>query len=461
MTDNKHLNIGIGKIGKSIKTKGWSILGSESAPIIFYSSIAKLNPQISFYIIGLNDVHKLDETTYDKLFPYHNVISCYEDDEINSKYNTDTKYQVPYEYLKKHNITLDAALIFMGMASNCNVPNFLTKKDDPTLKLRPLECFKNYAGNIIYTLNETNTPLFTIAEDPRHVVCRGKDLMNREKLIFSQADIDNMPIEHIIDKSDVTKTKISNINARYYHTEKIFLMGETSNWKDDIDIRKKDGGMIMLMNGHGTSKINGGSVIDGRLPFVKEWIFDLFGDDCKIYGKWSDKLHASDNRFIAKPMTEMKDELQHAKYTLIYSIQSGFVTVKPFEMIRWGIIPFLHPDYDPKHILNFPEFLYIKDKKDLKNKIEYLENNFDEYKKLFYECLDLIKPSYIDGTFLNNLIIGKIYNDLGYTYNNVEKGLDDTNKVSRFNTKLDMSDHVESSSSTNNDSKSLKSIELF
>lgn len=435
--ENKRLNIAIGKIGKSIKVDGWNILGSQSAPIIFYSSISKLNPQIMFYIIGTNDIHKLSPELYNKLFPNKNVISCYEDKELNSKYDDETKYQIPYEYLIKNDIHLDAALIFSGMASeNCNIPNFLPQKSHPELLSKPLQCFKNYAGNIINVLNKTNVPVYTIAEDPRHVICRARDLYNREKLIFSQANLNDMEVEHIYDLSDLTKLTISKLNARYYHTEKIFLMGETHNWKNDIDFNKKDGGIIMLMNGHGTSKINGANVPDGRLPFVKEWVFDLFENtefkDCKVYGKWSDNLHNSDNRFIAKPMYELKDELLHAKYTLVYSIQPGFVTVKPFEMLRWGIIPFLHPDYDLNHLLNFPEYLYIKDKNDFVNKINYLESNQDAYYNLLNECLNLIKDSYIDGTFLNNLIIGKIYNDLGLLYNNIIIGLSDNDKISHF-----------------------------
>lgn len=457
--NNKSLNIAIGKIGKSMKSKAWTILGSESAPIIFYSSLSKLNPQINFYIIGTNDIHKLNKESYDKLFPNHNVISCYEDNDLNSKYNDDNKYQIPYDYLIKNNIKLDAALIFSGMASeNCNIPNFLPQKSHPELLSKPLQCFKNYAGNIIYVLNKTNVPLFTIAEDPRHIICRARDLYNRERLIFSQANIIDMPVEHIYDLNDLTKLTTSKLNAEYYHTEKIFLMGESQNWKNDIDINKKDGGLIMLMNGHGTSKLNGANIPDGRLPFVKEWVFDLFENsnfnDCIIYGKWSDELHKSDNRFICKPMTELKDELMHAKYTLIYSIQPGFVTVKPFEMIRWGIIPFLHPDYDPEHLLNFPDYLYIKDKHDLIVKIKYLEENQDEYKSLLNECLDLIKPSYIDGTFLNNIIVDRIYKELNLNYNKIKIGLNDSDKISRFSSGI-----IESKVIDNN--IIIKSKELF
>lgn len=458
---NKKLNIIIGKIGKTMKFRDWSIQGSESSPIIFYSTISKLNPNCNFYLIGKSSINKLTKIEYDKLFPNNNVINCYQNEtQIIKKHNisNDEKYKIPYLFLKDNNVNVDAALIFSGFSSpSSNIPNAVLKVNvgvDGKIYATPLMAFKNYAANIIYTLNETQAPLYLISEDPRHKIINAKELVNNEKTVFSQEN----SIQKVLRfkdydtfyRTDVQERKHFDIKIEYYHTEKIFLMGEKNDWRKRIDINKKinsDLKFNIICNGHGFGKRNNYEdpvlcdLANARYPFIEEYVFNSmkdcdFYDNIKVYGKWSDELHERDNRFIKKPLKDMKFELTNTKYTLINSIYPGFVTIKPFEMIMWGIIPFLHPDYDKNKLLNFPEYLYIKNPKDLLNKINELENDQEKYIMLLNECLDLIKPEYLDGTFLNNLIMNKIYNDLGLEYKVVYEGISDKDKVSHFSNGL-------------------------
>ena len=122
-------------------------------------------------------------------------------------------------------------------------------------------------------------------------------------------------------------------------------------------------------------------------------------------------------------MIELNDILKDARYSLVYSQIKNFVTVKPWEMIANGIIPFIHPDYDPEHILCLPDYVYIKDPEDLKNKIIELDNNDDLYLKVIKNCMNCIKEEDRNGTFINNFIMTTIANDLGFEYepkNNIE-----------------------------------------
>ena len=84
------------------------------------------------------------------------------------------------------------------------------------------------------------------------------------------------------------------------------------------------------------------------------------------------------------------------------------------------MIPFIHPDYDKDHLLNLPEYVYLKDPEDLKNKIAELDANPEMYKKLLNDCMDMIKPEYLDGSDLNNFIFSKIGENLGYEYEKKE-----------------------------------------
>jgi phosphoglycolate phosphatase-like HAD superfamily hydrolase len=72
------------------------------------------------------------------------------------------------------------------------------------------------------------------------------------------------------------------------------------------------------------------------------------------------------------------------------------VTSKYAEMLHYGIIPFLHPSYDTQFNV-FPEghFIRCKSPEDLKKKIDFLNENPEQYKKLFYSLQEkYLKDSY-------------------------------------------------------------------
>ena len=45
-------NIIIGKIGKTVDFKRANIRTGGDAPVIFYSTIARINPEYNFYFVG-------------------------------------------------------------------------------------------------------------------------------------------------------------------------------------------------------------------------------------------------------------------------------------------------------------------------------------------------------------------------------------------------------------------------
>ena len=415
-------NIVIGKLGKSVKMKNIHIETGGGADLVLYSSLSRMNPDFNFYFIGPNELHKCTQEEYDKLFPNHNVFSAWErkaKDDVN----------LIYEYFVKNNIKVDFSLIFVGMCSGINIKGFLKKKDGNYYS--PLMCFQNYAAPIINTLNKLECPVYTLAEDARYITINAKDLYNRERLIFSQINGDfKTTIDHVLNSNDLDTCEFSTHKAIYSHLEKIFLMGLDEHWKENIDINHKlnntGNHFIVLSNGCGTNTINKPGTYSSRLGTYKKYIIDNFKgtkyEDTKIYGIWDDEIYSKYPQIQNKLMMYLGDEINDAKYTLVYSQAPGFVTCKPWEMITIGLIPFIHPDYDCYHLLDLPEYLYIKDENDLLHKVEELENNPDKYKKLLQECFDSIKPEFLDGSYLNNFIFKTIGKDLGFEYED-KKGI--------------------------------------
>lgn len=421
-------NIVIGRLGLTIKFTGIKI-GTQTAcdtDRMIYSTLSQMNPDFNFYFIGPSDLHKLTKEEYDEIFPCHNVFSAWTNDLRKSR-----DFSKIIKYFNDNNITIDFALLNTGGSSPACVPNFYPKKDGGVRKLLISQI--NYMGPYIYTLNHLGCPVYCMADDARNILLNFRDLWNRERKVFTQANHKLETITHITSMTDFTlKTDI--IDCLYAHIERIDLIGMPDNWKDRIDLNRKlkspkESHLLVISHGNGTNKINSNHTIkNGRFKGYKEYVIDNFKDTIynksKIYGKWTEDIYEQyPNNFEDKPMIELNDILKDARYSLVYSQIKNFVTVKPWEMVANGIIPFIHPDYDPEHILGLPDYVYIKDPEDFKNKIIELDNNDELYLKVIKNCMNCIKEEDRNGTFINNFIMTTIANDLGFEYepkNNVE-----------------------------------------
>ena len=414
-------NIVIGRTGLTIKFKGIKI-GTQTAcdtDMMVYSMLSQMNPDFNFYFIGPTDLYKLTEEEYNEIFPYHNVFSAWTNDIRKSK-----DFNKIIKYFEDNNIKIDFALINTGGSSQACIPDFYPKKDGSKRSLLLSQLY--YMAPYIYTLNKLGCPVYCMADDARNVLLNFRDLYNRERKVFTQANYKLKTITHITSETDFTlKTDI--IDCIYAHIERIDLIGMPDNWKDRIDINRKlksnkENHLLVISHGNGCKKINSNLTIKNlRFKGYKEYIIDNFKDTIynksKIYGKWTEDIYEQyPNNFEDKPMIELNDILKDARYSLVYSQIPNFVTVKPWEMIANGIIPFIHPDYDPEHILGLPEYVYLKNADDLKNKIIELDNDDKLYLNILNKCLDCITKEDRDGTYINNFIMTNIANDLGFTY---------------------------------------------
>ena len=414
-------NIVIGRTGLTIKFKGIKI-GTQTAcdtDMMVYSMLSQMNPDFNFYFIGPTDLYKLTEEEYNEIFPYHNVFSAWTNDLRKSK-----DFSKIIKYFEDNNIKIDFALINTGGSSQACVPDFYPKKDGTKRSLLLSQLY--YMAPYVYTLNKLGCPVYCMADDARNVLLNFRDLYNRERKVFTQANYKLKTITHITSETDFT-LKTYLIDCIYAHIERIDLIGMPDNWKDRIDINRKlksnkENHLLVISHGNGCKKINSNLTIkNARFQGYKEYIIDNFKDTIynksKIYGKWTNDIYEQyPNNFEDKPMIELNDILKDARYSLVYSQIPNFVTVKPWEMIANGIIPFIHPDYDPEHILGLPEYVYLKNPDDLKNKIIELDNDDKLYLNIINKCLDCITKEDRDGTYINNFIMTNIANDLGFTY---------------------------------------------
>ena len=378
----------IGKIGKSVKfnENSWGSIGGDCEAPILFKKIAELNPYDKFIIIGKNDLDR------NKSKVPNNLISAW------TGYDKD-KDDYTYLVKKLSGVKIDGCFLMSGPTANCNIPNRSFKRNELKKGIKEfansLYVFQNYVAPIYHYLNETNISWIMIANDPRYV-SQGNDLMNHPKLILSQynEDVLMQQFDNWNDQNYV-KRKIKSI---YAGMEKIFLINFN---KLKLTYFNKAIKILIVLN-------EGNNGVKSRYDELKKYVLDYI-NDVNIYGNWREEILLNDNRFKGSiNYHDLQKMLDKVKYSFIISIKEGWATMKIWELISHGVIPFLHPNYDSQFNINIPEFLRVKSPEELHKKIEYLENNPEAYKLIFEVCQDLITEDDINGKNLNKIILNNL-----------------------------------------------------
>ena len=388
-------NILIGKFGKHISfdSNKWGMVGGDSESAILISCMAQCYPDVNFYIASRNDFQKIDSHTRNAINKNSNLFNIWE------KYDSQIDNQSWINhYINSNDIKLDFGLFYGGPSSGSTIPNSMYLITEPDKTATPMSSSKRSVGIITKFLNDTELPYVEIGEDPRYLPVQAKDLFIRSKKVLCVKDNITFSIKHIKEylSREIIETTIpcSDIGHSY-----MFLMNE-----DKDDLLKEPGNRKTKINVamHCTASQDG-SV--NKWNLIKNFILDPFPETF-IYGKWDEKIIAGEhqNQFKETPMTDLHDVMYDTKYTLAIGGSKTWGTQSKFwKMLIFGIIPFLDPDNE--NIFGAPEFIQTKDAKDFIEKVNFLENNHDEYIKLWNECQELIHVEGLwDGSiFFNNL----------------------------------------------------------
>lgn len=400
--------VGFFKLGKAIKfnENSWNAIGGDCEPKQLITAVAKRNPNVEYWLLSPNDLGKVREKEKPvaaPLFgpaPEGNSTVPKNIKEFHSKMNDRKSIDETIEKIKA--LDLDFIFFYTGPTSTVNIPEYINKKDG-TGKVKSLDFFKYYAAPIIKALNEIEKkiPIVGLLVDNRFIIgAKDYHAHNRPTYYLAQ---NNFEIEeHYFSNPPLRDTASFKSTFEYSGIETVFLLDKTRYNTDKLFEGKEKGTFLMLQN---QGKGSGGGM--DRWDPVKEYIVD---QDIKtdIYGKWDDEIKEQYPQWFKgeRRIETMEEELLNTRYTFCVPIKKGMVTSKYAEMLHYGIIPFLHPSYDTEFNV-FPKdhFIRCKSPEDLKKKIEFLENNPDHYKTLFYSLQEkYIKDSYYTGEFVDNKI---------------------------------------------------------
>jgi len=379
--------IAFAKVGKSIKfASAFSPIGGDNEAPAILRALANNNPNITFYIVGRSDFHKLDEIKVHELFPYGNVVDVWG----KTRFLSETeKFNHIIQQHKKYDF--EYGIMMFGQVGTVTIPGKTQQVKNRDLIASVIDMTKNYTSPITMWMNECKVPYVEIQNDPRYNCNQARDIFHLPEVTLSQYDY-TLHASHMKSYEDQDRIT-TDVKAVYAGMEMGFCYDRPYPTLTDY---KKNVPFTVVLNEGSPSRYN----------MLKEWVLD-YNEDVEIYGKWEHEDALSDVRFKGSlKLEELQPLLHRTKYTLIIPIAKGWVTSKYIEMIHNGVIPFFHPTYDEQKHIEVNDFLRPKSPKDLMDRIKFLEENPEQYNVLLEKMQRMLKHSYYDGTYMSQQILG-------------------------------------------------------
>lgn len=397
------MNVCVGKIGKKFyfAKKKWTIDSGDSEVTTSLIVLAKKHPEITFYVIGPNDLDQFNEDQRKEFFPNENVVNCWD---AYSKNQFPDRVNYIADWFKSRNIKVDFGWMHAGPVGVVNIPErSYTLKSMETDKKEFAKCITMahmYAAPTMHFLNDSNIPYVAVGEDPRYYPLRARDLFNRPKCYLNTFN-DEIEVKYVKEYYALEcHTLVEKLRDAKY--DRWFLASE--QLPDRSKAAKKDIFLDIYTNG-------GGSTGAKKLRIAKEYLSDQTG--ITIYGNWGQEHQDEAPEFAFKniAMADIEPELYRTKYTFMFHFKPGYPSSKFWKMIWYGIIPFYHVNMDTQQNQPVHEFCRVKTSAELKERIQQLEENpklADEIRNYHY---DLFTERLMNGDLIDEIFcqLGKIY----------------------------------------------------
>lgn len=421
------MNIAIGKFGRSMyfNESSWSIYAGDDSPKIVYLELARKHPNDTFYIIGASDFTKWKEKN-SEFFAEESVPENIVDvwgaakAELGPKYNFGKKgysekmlYKIegkePWrmldEYVETHGLMFDLGIFMQGPDSRVSVTGEkIPCKNKKDSLVQCLMMSAMYNGPMRHLTNKMGFPWYNIIEDPRYVPTHDIDCINREIYNLSQCDaVIQKTTMDFYTQDPQTYTKKPFI-LKYSQVERLFLRNlkkvDFTN-PDKIVVgkrayQKKTPFILTLNDGY------------DRLEFLENWVLNKH-PECKVYGKWGDAAQEKHpGTFIKKGIVEIQDKMWEAMFTFVPTFmkcRKNFVTQKVWKMMYYGIMPFWDKNsYDTDNLFkDIPDYFKVDSPEQMWERIDYLMQNPDEYRKYLGVMYGLLEDKYFNGDFIDEI----------------------------------------------------------
>jgi hypothetical protein len=283
-----------------------------------------------------------------------------------------------------------------------NIPGIIPSIKDPSKMTGALDMTLIYGAPLIHYLNMSQIPWFMVMTDPRYIKTNQKwrDMVNGPLECIAQYDMD-INFTHFDTYPEPTRGQeiTEKLYLKYSGIEKMNLIGEeVISPESERDIKFS---IVAMQSAYGKQEY------DYRLEALKKWILNQpSSDNCHIYGKWDERFIQGYDQFKGyREPAEIDDIFKRTRYTLIIPIRPNWVTSKYAEMLRVGVVPFFHPDYDTQ-FSTIPQdhYLRVKTPQEMFAKIEELEANPEMRIRLVKQLQLMFLRGVRKGSFLATVV---------------------------------------------------------
>jgi hypothetical protein len=283
-----------------------------------------------------------------------------------------------------------------------NIPGIIPSIKDPSRMTGSLDMTLIYGAPLIHYLNMSNLPWFMVMTDPRYIKKNQKwrDMVNgpRECVAQYNSSINFTHFDTYPDPSTGTEFT-EELTLTYSGIEKLNLIGEQIIAPEGQRLTKF--AIVAMQSSYGKADV------DYRLEALKKWILNQpNSEEFKIYGKWDERFTNGYTQFQGyKTPDEIDNVFKDTRYTLIIPIRPDWVTSKYAEMLRVGVLPFFHPDYDTQ-FSTIPQdhYLRVKTPGEMFTKIDELEANPEMRIKMVKQLQVTFLQGVRKGSFLSDVV---------------------------------------------------------
>lgn len=356
------MKIAVGVWGSSIRfgarNERWA---GQSEYVLFIEYLLK-HPEVKEVILlGKNDGKYVDypDEMYDKI--------------TDSSLNPNKIYEADFAY------------VFQSQGAACisTIPGYRWVPN-PWRRTKVLAMAASYAAPITDYLNRTNVPWAYMATDVRYIdMIKPADLTNHPTVVLSNLECTIPKWKHAVkylpykDSRKLEYRVWTDIPVTYARLQKLNLF---DGYSPEISSRRRIYRFGIVAN----------KILDFpyRSREVKKWV----PRDSLLFGNL--EVPGFKNQFL--PADQLDAMFQRIKYTLVIPLYDHghgkkWLTFKPYEMIRNGVIPFCHPDYDQDgrfvtDIEPLCAYLRVTSPKELQSKMDYLDKH-DDYRREILEYL--------------------------------------------------------------------------
>lgn len=282
--------------------------------------------------------------------------------------------------------------------TTANIPGILPAIRDNSKMRNTLDMTLLYSAPVVHWLNMSKIPWYMVMTDPRYVnkTQRWRDVVNSPKMGIAQYNSSISLLHYDTYPNPASGKEITeSFELKYSGIEKLNLIGEAVIPPDNE--RNIKFSIVAMQSAYGNQEV------DYRLEALKKWVLSHpNSEEYHIYGKWDPRFTDKYSQFKGFKSAEEIDEIfKQTKYTLVIPIRPNWVTSKYAEMLRVGVVPFLHPDYDTQYsLVPKDHYIRVKTSQEMFAKIDELEANPEKRIKLVKELQFKFLQGVRKGTFL-------------------------------------------------------------